>query len=232
MNTTFKARVLQHLNQKREQRGEKGFTLIELLVVIIIIGILAAIALPSFLNQANKGKQAEAKQYVSSVNKGQQAFYTENGSFVDKSDASGWNSLGVGIKTQTANYKYTVQADATKADALANPLDDKIKKALRAYTGGVRLVGSADKTTTSIVCETKTADKAAEPTGGNNDQIECAGEMQAIKQEMYPILAQNGSGLYQLKFLRNWVVYHILPNCFFRSNILRVCYYLVVLARF
>ena len=51
-----------------------GFTLIEVLVVAIIIGILSAIALPSFLNQANKARQSEGKMLVSSHNRAQSAY--------------------------------------------------------------------------------------------------------------------------------------------------------------
>ena len=74
---------------ERMHSEERGFTLIELLVVILIIGILAAIAIPAFLNQRGKGDDAEAKAAIVTSAKAMETCSTEaNGSYSSCDKAS------------------------------------------------------------------------------------------------------------------------------------------------
>jgi type IV pilus assembly protein PilA len=63
---------------RQRARDEQGFTLIELLVVILIIGILAAIAIPSFLNQKSKAVDASAKELTHSMQLAAETYGTDN----------------------------------------------------------------------------------------------------------------------------------------------------------
>ena len=152
MKSELKAKLLQHFAGKKKANG--GFTLIELLVVIIIIGILSAIALPSFLNQANKAKQSEAKTYVGSMNRAQQAYYLEKGAFTAST-----SDLGLGIQTNTTNYGYSITQVANSASTNGSVATNKATAkgaALKGYAGVVALAdvsGTTDKTTIAVLCE-------------------------------------------------------------------------------
>ena len=158
MKSDFKTKLIQHIMGKKN--SEKGFTLIELLVVIIIIGILAAIALPSFLNQASKARQSEAKTYVGSINRAQQAYYLERQQF-----GPSLNSLAIGISPATDNYNYSTgkqnksATDVVKASTLVTSIASPVlagQSPLKSYVGAVALItptGSTDATTLASLCE-------------------------------------------------------------------------------
>ncbi len=68
---------------KKMKEDEKGFTLIELLVVVIIIGILAAIAIPIFLNQRAGAQDSAAEANLRSAASAQQAYRTDNNAYAN-----------------------------------------------------------------------------------------------------------------------------------------------------
>jgi type IV pilus assembly protein PilA len=73
----LRAKVGARLNGDREA----GFTLIELLVVMLILGILAAIAIPAFFNQRSKANDAQSKAYAKTAQTAMETYATDNGSY-------------------------------------------------------------------------------------------------------------------------------------------------------
>ena len=103
-----------------QNQNKKGFTLIELLIVVVIIGILAAIAIPKFSSTKEKAYVASMKADLKNLTNVQEAFYADSGKYASKAD------LKVGTPYEwnmsQGNVVSAVDGDATGwSAAVTNP---------------------------------------------------------------------------------------------------------------
>lgn len=122
------------VSKLRERSGsESGFTLVELLVVMLILGILAAIAIPAFFNQRDKAQDAEAKASVRATQTALETFATDNNGsyagaeFADLADiegslndapnepviVAGQDTYTISVEAEGTETTFTVEREAT-----------------------------------------------------------------------------------------------------------------------
>ena len=88
------------------RRMRKGFTLIELLIVVVIIGILAAIAIPKFSNTKDKAKLASVKTDIRNYMTAQEAYFSDNQTY----------GTYAALSSTSGNYKFSLSAGNAGAD--------------------------------------------------------------------------------------------------------------------
>lgn len=148
--------------RQRMASEESGFTLVELLVVMLIIGLLAAIAIPSFFNQRDKAYDASAKEMARTAETAMETYATDNGGVYTSVTPAKLNTIENSIQTAVSTTKPYLSAAAA-----AGTGDKGWTLTVQSPKTGNTFSIARDATTSALTFSCNTGGTAGCPTGGN-----------------------------------------------------------------
>ena len=92
-----------------------GFTLIELMLVVAVVGVLALVAYPTFIDSVRKGRRAEAVAALAQVQQSQERWRSNKSTYADNAKLTVDLPNGLGLKANTSSGLYTLNIDAADA---------------------------------------------------------------------------------------------------------------------